>query len=674
MRKLLLLCSAIVPFAAPIAAFPEIVMADEALDELLAMPVEGLLNVEVTSVSKKSEKISEASAAVFVINQEDIKRSGHRSVPELLRMVPGVQVAKIDSNKWAISARGLNNQFATKLLVLVDGRSVYSPVFAGVFWDEQDVMLEDIERIEVIRGPGATLWGANAVNGVINIITKNSKDTQGGIATVGAGSYDEAFGSFRYGGKTASNSYYRAYGKADSYDDNYLINGSDGHDGRKNGKVGFRTDSNLSEQDTLTVQGDVQRQNMDQRYILPLLSAPYNRVVDGNVQTRAANLLARWTRNLSEDSDLTVQGYVDNSQREYFIYDQNVTTMDVDMQHSFNLNDRNQFIWGTGYRHVDFNTRSTEFITFDADTATDDTLSAFLQNRTEVFTDALYLTLGSKFEKNTYTDFESQPNARLTWNINDKNTAWASVARAIRVPSRSTGANLMVEAFPPNTIRPGTPNGTANLILDREARAEKLIAYEAGYRADITKKVSLDIATFYNEYDDQYLPMRANPFLSSLRPPRLTVPFNYQNNLKGYTYGVEIAPNWQVTDKWQLSAGYSFLEMQFTPKNGDKTTFADEDVEGSSPEHQLNIRSYYDVTDNVTLDAAVYYTDELPYQNIKDKLRVDTRVAWKPKQDIELSIAGQNLLDDKSPEFTGSIFSPDQQVGRSVYGQVSWKF
>ena len=423
------------------------VQASGSMDNYLDLPLEDLLSMEVTSVSKKKQRLTEAAAAVFVITQEDIRRSGVTSIPEALRLAPGLQVAKIDANKWAISSRGFNTQFVNKLLVLIDGRSVYTPSYSGVYWDAQDTLLEDIDRIEVIRGPGATLWGANAVNGVINIITKQAGDTQGGLMVASAGNEEKVIAGLRYGAELNKNTHGRLYLKFNERDSSYAPGLDDeAGDDWKSLRGGFRIDSQPSDKDRWTVQGDVYEADENQTLNLwrdpsdpsNLNFAPF--YLDANtadeIESSGWNLLTRWDHLLSNTSNITLQLYYDHTKRAENFLLQEQDTLDIDFQHQLEVFGNHDLVWGLGYRHIEDEFSNTYIVAFLPDSGSSDLFSAFLQDEIELLPDRLRLTLGSKFEQNDFTGFEVQPSARLIWLPTERSTLWGSVSRAVRTPSR----------------------------------------------------------------------------------------------------------------------------------------------------------------------------------------------------------------------------------------------
>ncbi|MRR07522.1 MAG: TonB-dependent receptor, partial [Deltaproteobacteria bacterium] len=392
---------------------------------LSELGLEDLMNIQVTSVSKKEQKLSDAAAAVFVVTREDIRRSGATSIPEVLRMVPGIQVARLDANKWAVSARGFNDRFADKLLVLMDGRTVFTPLFSGVYWDVQDTMLEDIDRIEVVRGPGAALWGANAFNGVINIITKHSQETQGGLLSAGGGTEERGFGGARFGGRVGDDTYYRLYAKYFSRDAGVDASGDRGEDDWSVLRGGFRVDSDLSANDSVTVQGDIYRGKEGETYTIPLLIPPFSRTFDWDTDIAGSNILSRWTRTLSDTADMTLQLYYDRTERDMAIIGEDRDTIDVDFQNRFKCGSRHEIVWGWGYRFSHESITNKVAITFAPNRRSDNLYSFFAQDDISLIEDRLRLVLGSRFEHNEFTGWEIQPNIRLIWTPDYRQTVWA---------------------------------------------------------------------------------------------------------------------------------------------------------------------------------------------------------------------------------------------------------
>jgi iron complex outermembrane receptor protein len=636
---------------------------DAPAPDLAHLSLEELMNVEVTSVSKRAEKLSGAPAAISVITADELRRSGATSLPEALRLVPGMEVARVDSHNWAVSARGFNDLFANKLLVLMDGRSVYTPLFSGVHWDVQDALLEDIERVEVIRGPGATLWGANAVNGVINIITRSAKDTQGLMLTGGGGTEEQGFAGVRYGGKLGENAYFRVYGKYFNRDDQVLPDGTDSNDRWNVERGGFRVDWDASTDNHFTLQSDLYSGRLNQTFFLPSPNPPYAQTNRSNVDVNGGNLLGRWSRSFSERSDLNLQVYYDRTVRNGPVLNEDRDAIDIDLQHHFLLGERHDLVWGGGYRVSSDELDSTYTATFNPDQRTVQLFSLFAQDEITIVPDRLRLTLGSKFEHNDFTGFEYQPGGRISWTPTDRQTVWASISRAIRTPSQAEDDIQLRQVT-------STPGVQALIQGSREFDSEELLAYEVGYRWRPLDRITLDAAAFYHDYGN----------LRSLEPsgvapgPPATITAVLANRLNGETYGVEFAPSWQITDWWRVQAAYTFLQMQLHRDAGSRDTTTEAN-EGRNPHHQFSLRSSVDLPHDIEFDCTVRYVESLPDFQIPSYVVMDARLAWRPFKNLELAIVGQNLLDDRHPEFQSVLIPTERtEVQQSVYGKVTWRF
>ncbi len=636
--------------------------AQAADDSVLNLSLDQLSEIEVTSVSKKAEKAKDAPAAIYVITQEDIRRSGMTKLPELFRMVPGMSVAQAGSNGWAISERGFNDKFANKALVLIDGRTVYSPMFSGVLWDAQDVVLEDIERIEVIRGPGATLWGANAVNGVINIITKSAKDTQGSMAVAGTGTLDRANTVLRHGMKVGEDTYVRTYAKYNNTDELRSQAGDGAQDEWHKEQAGFRADSKLNATDDLTVQGDVYHALENNLYYLPDLTAgALVTPAQVDVQVSGANLLMRYNTNLSNQSALTFQAYYDGTDRKIISYNNHTDTLDFDLQHVWTGFTDQEIVSGLGYRLIADSNKYTYYYTLTDLDRNDQLFSAFVQDKIAL-ADDIFLTLGSKFEHNDYTGFEYQPSARMSWLINEDRMMWGSVARAIRTPNRFSETGLLKAAAGGGGYLVSHPN--PNL------ESEQLIAYEMGYRFKPTQNTSVDSSVFYNDYSNVAIGSLGAAY--AVVDPLLGVigqrDLDASNNNAARSFGIEIDGKMDISQNWQLAAGYSYIDLKFAhPSTG--FTF-----EGKEPRNQFNVRSTYKLMDNVEMSNALYYVDNLRGINVKSYPRFDTRLGWNPMPNLELSLTGTNLLRDQHQEFNGFVYQGTAEVPRAVYANATLKF
>ena len=640
-------------------------------DDLENLTLEQLVNMQVTSVSKKQTDLFKSPAAIYVITQEDIRRSGLNSIPELLRMVPGLDVARIDATHWAISARGFNDQYSNKLLVLVDGRSVYTPEFGGVYWSAEDMPLEDIDRIEVIRGPGATLWGANAVNGVINIITKSAKDTQGGLLSVLYGTEDQPSTTIRYGGTIGTNLFYRAYVKyfnREGFEDS-----SGAAENNANAtRGGLRLDWEPSDINRLTLQGDYYRSDNSQTFDEALLTPPFENTATFAEHDAGGNILGHWTHDFSETSQFTLQMYYDYMQQDDAPVVIRNDTYDVDLQHRFALGDRQDVVWGLGYRYQYEAVTTNPFVAFTPSVTHQTVLSAFVQDEITVVQDRLHLTIGSKFEHNDYTGFEIEPSARLAWTPTEKQTVWAAVSRAVRTPSST---DLYVLDNRVVTQPPLSPPILITVVGNPNFKSEELLAYELGYRAEPTKQVSFDVTAFYNVYDrlEQFV-QGAPQFVATPPPPHLVIPLTAENSQQGETYGTEFLTEWHATAHWKWTASYTLLQMHISPNAPGAS------VNNHSPQNQFQIRSYLDLPHNVELNGAVYYVGEispvegLSEQRIPSYVRLDLGLSWRPIKSLEIGIWGQNLLDGQHPEFTSENNSVITEIPRSVVGKITWHF
>jgi iron complex outermembrane receptor protein len=638
--------------------------------------MEDLMNLQVTSVSKRTQKVADAAAAVFVITQEDIRRSGATSIPEALRLVPGLQVARIDQNKWAIASRGFNGRFDNKLLVLIDGRSVYTPLFSGVYWNVQDVMMEDVDRIEVIRGPGATLWGANAVNGVINIITKKAKDTQNTVVSAGAGTEERAYGTARFGstvGKTA----FRVYGKYFNWGPSLDPSGTTAHDGWDALRGGFRADWTPRGSDSLTLQGDIYQSKYGETLSVPSLNAPYSSTFPNQGNYSGANLLGRWNHS-SEGSSMSLQMYFDNTtiaDNSLFVDHQNI--FDLDFQHQFHVGDSHQFVWGLGYRSIRDRNDPSFSVSLQPNLVTLNHFSAFVQDEISLVDNRLRLTFGSKFEHNDFTGFEVQPNARLLWTLTPNQSVWTAVSRAVRTPALTEeGLRLNSAVIPPLTPQNPTPfPAVVSVFGSHQFQSEDLLAYEVGYRVQATNSFSADIATFYNNYSNLRTAEPGAPFLEgSPAPTDLVVPFVASNKMSGGTYGVELFGDWKVVPKWRLVGSYSYLQMDIRKNSGSLDPTPDL-PNGSSPRHEWYVRSSIDLPKHFEDDTTLRFVDRLPGLNIPSYYSLDAHLGWRPVPQFELSIGGQNLLDNKHLEFIPDfINTAPTQVKRTVYGSLTFRF
>lgn len=610
--------------------------------ELKKLSIEELMDIDVTSVSRRSERLSRAAAAITVITGEDVRRSGATTLAEALRLTASLHVAQADGRTWAITARGFNLTTANKLLVLIDGRSVYTPLFSGVFWDVQHTFLEDVDRIEIIRGPGATLWGANAVNGVINIITKSARVTQGSVARAGAGEgMERAFGGARYGGQIGERVFYRAYADYLYRDAMELASGGSARDPLRLGQLGFRVDGDASSRDAFTVQGDLYR-------------GLSGELIRDDTDLSGGNLLGRWTRRLSGESGLELQVYWDRTHRDIpDNFEEHLDTWDVDFQHQLPVAGRHRLIWGLGYRHFRSDVENSRAVAWVPEDRNQDLFSAFAQDEIRLKGDRLRLTVGSKFEVTEATGLEVQPSVRMSWTPSDRRTLWGAISRAVRTPTRID-----------QDVRFLLPDGTPFVLGNEGFDSEKLLAYEAGYRYLIRPELLLDVAAFYNVYDD----LRSQ----ELRVPGSRFPVVLANELEAETWGGEVRINYEAAPWWRLQLAYARFEknLELDPGSTDPTGGL---AEGNDPDSRALFRSSFDLPRNVQLDGWLRYVDRLPSPVVPSYTELDLRIGWSPIPALDLSLIGRNLLHGSHPEF-GTPTPQRKEVRRSVYGRVTWRF
>ncbi|MDB6168345.1 MAG: TonB-dependent receptor, plug [Verrucomicrobia bacterium] len=631
----------------------------DSLTSLKKLSVEELMDIEVTSVSRHPEKLLEAASAVQVVSGDDIRRFGALTLPEALRLADNLDVAQKNSHDWGISARGFNTELANKLLVLMDGRTVYTPLFSGVVWDVQDYLLADIDRIEVISGPGATLWGANAVNGVINITSKSAKETQGLYLEGGAGSEIPGFAGMRYGGALSSRAYFRIYGKFFEQDKAVLASGADATDAWRHAQGGFRFDAKANDRDSFTVQGD-------------LYHGRDHMLTGGEDDVSGGNLLGRWIRATAEGEEMSLQVYYDRTHVAQPVpafvingtvfaragnFSDDLDTLDVDFQRQLSLGARHRIVWGAGYRRTHDHVGNAPALAFFPATLDQNLFSAFLQDEI-VFSEKSSVTLGSKVEHNDYTGLEVEPSARFQWNFSPSQALWSAVSRAVRTPSR-VDRDLSQPAPPSLVILRGS----------QDFSSETVVAYELGYRAQLDPRSAVSVSAFYNEYDD----IRSTSITTAT-----ILPFYFANNLAGETHGFELSADFRPVERWRLHAGYRLLKERVEIKAG-QFDLNNALNETSDPEQQFSLRSALDVTDHLEVNAAWRWVDARPAHAgstpglLPEYSELDVRVAWRPFEYCELSLVGKNLLHDQHPEY--GYPAPDRvEIQRSIFGKVAWSY
>jgi len=632
----ILLTLGLICFAEPgFAQQPDSSASAEALKKL---SIEQLMNLEVTSVSRRPERLAQAASAIQVITQQDIRRSGASSLPEALRLVTNLQVAQVNSRDWAISARGFNSTTANKLLVLIDGRTVYTPLYSGVFWDVQDVPLGDVDRIEVISGPGATLWGANAVNGVINVITKRARETQGLVVSGGGGTELRGFGTTRYGGALGSHVNYRIYGKGWAREPSVLPGGQDATDDWHMEQAGFRLDWDASTINQVTMQGD-------------LYNGRISQATAGDIAVSGGNVVAKWSHTVSANSAVTAQLYYDRTNRNIpGTFGEDLDIYDVDLQHATRLGARHDVVWGLGYRLINDRVVNSALLAFLPPHVTRQWFTGFVQDEIALIPDRLHVALGTKVEHNDYTGYEIQPSGRVSWRLSPSGTLWAAVARALRTPSR-IDRELFFPGQPPYLIA-GGPG----------FHSEEELAYELGYRHQ-RGALALSVATFYSRYHGLRSVEQVNPPTPS--------PAVIANGQYGESYGAEVTADYLITKGWRVRAGHTELRIHIWPNPGSTDTTRGAS-ESQTPDRQFFLFSSLDLPAHLRLDAGMRAIDDITRQQVPGYAELNAKLTWQPTPQLDLSLVGQNLLHDRHAEFGAP--ATRREIERGVYGLVEWRF
>lgn len=636
------------------------------IQQLRGLSLEELGNVEVLAVSKAPETVWNTPAAIFVLTREDIQRSGATSLPDALRLVPGVEVARIDTSRnWVVGIRGFGDQFSKSVLVLIDGRSAYTPLWAGVHWPIQDTLLEDVDRIEVIRGPGGTIWGANAQNGVINIVTRHARDTQGLYASAAAGNVDQALAEVRYGGSSGSLQY-RVYGKGSHRAPQFHTDGRE-FDTWKMGQGGFRADWERG-RDTLTFQGDGYGAVLGESVLVHTFNPPATSLVDDPVDLYGINALARWHRIYSPDADLSVQGSIDFTSRMGTDFGERRTTYDLDVVHHWRGWNRHTVITGAGLRTSPSRIIQTySFSDFTPHEHTLNTFSVFGHDAFALFPGRLSLSGGVKVERNSYTGIEVQPSGRVTWTPAANQTIWGGVTRAVRTPSRvdeDISVSLLAAV---NPLIYGVISG------NRDIEAEGVLGSEVGYRALVTRSAFFDIAVFRNRYDGLVSPSSATAVREAITDgvTYTAIDFPFINAADGHTSGFEIAPSWQPSARFRLRGAYSFLDIDLQPAQ-DAKPLSLEALEGATPRHHVNIQALITLPRGIQIDPVYRYVSTRAAQDIPGYHTADLHVRIPLTASFDFTVVGQNLLQDHHPEWARDP-GPTVEIRRSVYARLVWR-
>jgi iron complex outermembrane receptor protein len=652
--------AAAVGTAAPAAAQSDNPTWMRGLDELMSL--------EVTSVSKKEQRLADTSAAVYVLGREDIRRSGLRTVPELLRLIPGLHVAQIDGNKWAISSRGMSSRWSNKLQVMIDGRSIYTPYFASVFWDAVDVPVQAIERIEVIRGPGASVWGANAVNGVINIITMGAAIRRETSVAGGAGSTD--FGSVLHEGRVGDRVGYRLFADASGYDELKVSGGAGAQDDWMQRRIGASFQATLNARDSLETSLRASDSHANSRHLAATALAPFDGQYvpfEADAETWAAS--TRWTRQLTGNGHLQVDGFVDEWRRRDDL-DHFRRTADLSLQHRVGGAGRHDVIWGGGVRYTHEVTTGSFVIDLSQAHYDHVLASAFVQDEIRVG-ERVHLTLGGKVEHRDYTGASLQPTARLHWRMTPRHAVWTAVSRAQRAPDRIERSLRLVMSAAPSAD--GVPAVLA-IQGNPEIAPEWLTSYEAGYRAVLGGDVVVDLAAYYNRYSDLMANVPATPRVEFDRGlPFVFLPLVYANSVDAATAGGEALITYSPSSWWKLSGSYSLFSID--PSYTASAT-ADTFDGLNAPRQHGFLRSTLSVTPTVDVDTTVFAVGGIRSMRQPAYTRVDGRIAWRPRGAVELSLAAQNLFDGRNVEFDSpsSVVAEPSEVPRTAYGAIAWRF
>jgi iron complex outermembrane recepter protein len=660
-RWLLLVASA----HALLTVAPRCLFAQERPD-LAGMTLEQLMELEVTTLTRSPRRTMAVPAAVSVITGDEIRRSGATSLPELLRMSPGLQVARIDAGKWAVGIRGFADRLARSMRVLIDGRAVYSPLFAGTYWETQHVLLEDVERIEIIRGPGGTLWGSNAVNGIISIVTRPAGETRGPFVSVATGTADRFHGAVRYGGAVGDDSFVRGY--VTGFD-----RGSEFHTGEleydewRMVQAGFRLDSDVGESHHLTVQGDAYTTRLGEFVRGTSLTPPFLDERADVIPLRGGNVLARLSSSLGDRSQLELQSFFDRTEREEYPVSEERNTFDVDVSVNHLVGTRQEIAWGLGYRYSSAEIATAP--TASLPSGSEGLVSAFLQNEISLADARFRLTLGAKVEHNRYSGLEVQPSGRAVWLPNDESSVWAAVTRAVRRPSR------VERWYATTSVLDPTVPAFVRLSPNPDFETEKLMAYEAGYRVQPGQRLHFTVSAFYNRWSDLLSTELFDTFQETTPPPSKTIfPVSFLNGIDGTSFGFEATADIRPLPWWRWVGSYSLLRVEMTPEPGSRDITQESRYEDGSPRHQVRLRSAFDLAARFSLDWDLRYVSELPDLDIPAYATSGVRLAWQATAELEVEVVGRNLHEDHHPEWPGENGGADVEIERSLYIGLIWRY
>jgi len=651
------------------------VIADSTLEQLKSFSLAKLANLEVSIASKTPRKASQIAAAITVLTADDIRKSLATTIPDVLRTVPGLQVARIDAHNWVVSSRGFGDRSTNKLLVMIDGRSIYSHLYGGVLWDQHDVVLGDIERIEVIRGPGASVWGANAVNGVINIITRSALDSQGETTITTTAGSEISYTSLRTSAALSENGAYRVYAKYRNHDDAVYHGGSKADDGWDDWRTGFRMDWQGDNNTHITLQGDMHRGDFSERISVLDFAPPYTQLVTDDIEAWGHNILARWSTTSSSGGRSELQAYYEKQQRDQWKLEESTTTYDINYNYQLPRLGRHEVIVGGGYRYIDNKLPDGDISIgqvrlFTPERRDDELFSFFAQDEVEVLDDSLWLTLGIKLEDNDYSGFDAQPNIRLRWALSERHMLWGSISKAIRTPSRAEHDAFIVL----DIVDTGPPPTALVLQGNSDFDNEELIAWELGYRFLNSDNLSFDLSLFYNDYDDLRLTESLGLFPAPPpAPSALGALIITTNGVSAKSYGLDMALAWRPSQQWQVNLSYAYIDIRMHLKSSHNGLGVDS-TEGLSPENQLTVSSNYKINNNLQFNLIARYVDELPTNNTDAYFELDAGLKWQLNPQLALSLVGRNLIDAEHRETSDTFFSTEETlVQREFYLKLDWQ-
>ena len=634
---------------------------------LRELSLEQLGRLEITTVSKQPAEVWRTPAAITVLTQDDIRRSGVTTLPELLRLVGGVQVSRLDSDHWAIGIRGLTNAFSKALLVMIDGRSVYTPLFGGVYWQVQETLLEDVERIEVIRGPGGTIWGSNAVAGVINVITKHTRDTVGVLVAAGAGNVDQGRASVRFGDTLGDALSYRVYGTGSVRDAQHHVDG-DPFDDWSLGQVGFHLDFTRGDGGSIRLQGDTYTGTMGERTAVGSFSPPSRLVLRGDDIVRGGHVLARWERDVFGATQLRLQGYYDRTVRNAIHFGEDRNTVDVDVLLRTPLGRRQQLSWGAGARNSRSNTTQVVPTLSVVPEDRDQRLaSLFAQDEIELLSEELFLTVGTKLEYNTYSGWEVQPSVRALWRVDTQESLWGAVTRAVRTPSRIE-TDLRLTAF-------GLPSPLAYVQVAGTPAfdAERLVAVEAGYRRLVTPAFYLDVTAFHNTFQGLASYGTFVPSVQTSPIPHLLFSTTYQNGIDAASDGFEVAGDFRPASWLRTRGAYALFSIDTKTRPGHTEDPLNlQAYQDSVPRHQGSVQASLTLPGRVEVDYAQRAVSQIVFHGVPRYVTGDARVGWQVVNGVTLAVAAQNLWAPNHVEFPRNDFEPIG-IRRSVHVSVTWR-